>query len=125
MGRVKLCGVTIMVVIIFGVTSLIYLGRRTNEIIDLAKQTQTLADNGDKQGALTSAEELEKQWEDYQDMASIFVRNDKISGVQTSMIRLYPLIEKDSEEIDAEFANVISGLEWIVESEVPRVTNIL
>ena len=125
MGRIKLCGITIIVVIIFGVTSLIYLAHRTNEIIDLARQTQALADKGCKDEALKSAKELEKQWEDYQNMASIFVRNDKISGVQTSMIRLYPLIEKDSEEIDAEFANVISGLEWIVESEVPRVTNIL
>ena len=125
MGRVRLCAVTVISVIIFTVLSLICLAGRTNEVIDLARKTQALADSGEKEKALESALELEKLWEDYQDIASVFVKNDKISGVQTSMIRIYPLIQADSEEIDAEFANVISGLEWIVESEIPRVTNIL
>ena len=53
------------------------------------------------------------------------VRNDKITSVQTSMSRLKPLIEKDNDELNAEFENAKSGLEWIIESEIPKLTNIL
>ena len=71
------------------------------------------------------AEELNDKWEKYQKTASIFVRNEKISSVQTSMSRLKPLIENENDELNAEFENARSALEWIVESEIPKLTNIL
>ena len=39
--------------------------------------------------------------------------------------RLKPLIDKDNDELNAEFENAKSGLEWIIESEIPKLTNIL
>ncbi len=41
------------------------------------------------------------------------------------MSRLKPLIENENDELNAEFENARSALEWIVESEIPKLTNIL
>ena len=54
----------------------------------------------------------------------MIIRNDKISMVEDSMSRLRPLIEAENDELTAEFSNARSSLMWIIESEIPRFTNI-
>ena len=125
MGRIRLSIAILIMVLGISICSVIFLSNKTAGIIELARKTQDYADKGEAQKALEHMGYLENEWESYQNMASIFVRNEKISGVQTSMVRLRSLILNKSEELDAEFAGVISGLEWIVESEIPRITNIL
>ncbi len=41
------------------------------------------------------------------------------------MSRLKALIETDNDELNAEYDTAESSIKWIVESEIPRWTNIL
>ncbi len=115
----------LFIIIIFCCWGLFFISGQTGELTALLERTEKLAEIGDKESAIESAKELEKRWENYQDIASIFIRNDKISGAQTSMTRLTSMIENESEELGAEFSNARSCLEWIVESEMPKIYNIL
>ncbi len=124
MGRVKICLGIIIAIIIISISGIFYLDIKTDEIIKLIDETKKYSDMNDTENALKSVNELEKKWEKYHIYASILVRNDKISSVQTSISRLRPLIEKENDELNAEFANARSNLQWIVESEIPRFTNI-
>ncbi len=125
MGRVKISLGIIIGIIIFGVSGIFIIKHETNEILDMLNNVQSIFSDGRTAESAILAEELNDKWEKYQKTASIFVRNEKISSVQTSMSRLKPLIENENDELNAEFENARSALEWIVESEIPKLTNIL
>lgn len=111
--------------LVMSVSGIFILNYKTDRVLELLNETRSYSDKGDSEKALEAADSLEKEWEKYHTYASVFVRNDKITSVQTSMSRLKPLIEKDNDELNAEFENAKSGLEWIIESEIPKLTNIL
>ncbi len=124
MGRVKICLGIVIAIIIISISGIFFLDSKTDKIIELIEETKKYSDMGDTEKALESVGVLEQEWDKYHTYASILVRNDKISSVQTSISRLRSLIEKENDELNAEFANAKSNLEWIVESEIPRFTNI-
>lgn len=124
MGRVKICFGILIAIIILGISGIFIIDYRTNGVIDLIDETQGYSDSGDIEKALDSAQKLEKEWDKYHIMASMIIRNDKISMVEDSISRLRPLIEAENDELNAEFANARSSLMWIIESEIPRFTNI-
>lgn len=125
MVRIKISLGIIIAIIVLSLSGLWILNFKTNSIIELLDETRNYSDQGKIEKAMESADSLLQEWEKYHTYASIFVRNDKITNVETSMSRLKPLIEKDNDELNAEFENAKSGLEWIIESEIPKLTNIL
>lgn len=125
MVRIKISLGIVVAIIVLSVSGIFVLDYKTDRVLELLEETRSYSDEGDNEKALEAADNLEKEWEKYHTYASIFVRNDKITNVQTSMSRLKPLIEKDNDELNAEFENAKSGLEWIIESEIPKLTNIL
>lgn len=124
MGRIKICVGVIIAIVLISIFGFFALDCKTDKVIALLDETKKYSDAGETQKAIEAVGKLENEWESYHCFASILVRNDKISAVQTSMSRLRPLIEKENDELNAEFANAKSNLEWIVESEIPRLTNI-
>lgn len=125
MIRVKISLVIITSIIVLGISGIFILKNKTDDLLVILDETQALSEEGRISEAADLADELNKEWESYQKIASIFVRNEKISGVQTSMSRIKPLIENENDELNAEFESARSSLEWIIESEIPAITNIL
>ena len=125
MVRIKISLGIVIAIIILSVSGIFVLYHKTDRVIELLDETKKYSDEGDIEKALDAVGALEREWEKYHGYASVFVRNDKITNVQTSMSRLRPLIEKDNDELNAEFENAKSGLEWIIESEIPKFSNIL
>lgn len=125
MVRIKISLGIVIAIIILSISGIFVLDYKTDRVLELLNETRRYSDEGDDEMTLEAVERLEKEWEKYHTYASVFVRNDKITNVQTSMSRLKPLIEKDNDELNAEFENAKSGLEWIIESEIPKLTNIL
>lgn len=125
MGRVKLCFGILIAIIVLSIVGILIIDHKTDNVIKMIEKTKAYSDSGETQKALDSVGEVEALWEKYHKTASVVVRNDKISDVQNAISRLRPLIEKENDELNAEFANAIQGLKWIVESEIPRLTNIL
>ena len=124
MGRVKVCFGILIAIILLGISGILIIDYKTDGIIKLIDETKMYSDSRDTESALESVGKLEEKWYKYHKLASIFVRNEKISAVQESISRLRPLIEKENDELNAEFANARGNLEWIVESEIPGFTNI-
>lgn len=124
MGRVKLCFGILIAIIVFGIGGILIIEHKTTDIIKLVDKTQYYSDMGNTEKALEAVDELEKQWIKYHKLASVIVSNDKISDVQNSVSRIQPLIESQVDELNAEIANARSSLMWIIESEIPRFTNI-
>lgn len=125
MIRVKISIGIIAAIIILGVFGFFTLKRETNQVIESIDKIRELSEAGKIEEALDSADIMLKEWEKYHTYASIFVNNDKITVVQNSISRLRALIEDRNDELGAEFDTAKSGLKWIVESEIPRFTNIM
>lgn len=124
MGRVKICFGILISIIILGIAGIFIINYRTDGVIKLIDETKAYSDSGDIEKALDSVDKLNEEWDRYHKMASVVIRNDKISMVEDSISRLRPLIECENDELNAEYANARSGLMWIIESEIPRFTNI-
>lgn len=125
MVRIKISLGIVAAIIVLSVFGIFLLDHKTDRIIELLDETRSYSDEENNEKAIESVEKLMNEWEKYHTYASIFVRNDKITNVETSMSRLKPLIEKDNDELNAEFENARSCLEWIIESEIPKWSNIM
>lgn len=125
MVRLKIGIGIIAAIIVVCIWGFIVLKHETNQLVESIDKTRSLANSGKTEEALESVDNLLKDWEEYHVYASVLVNNDKISAVQSSVSRLKPLIENQNDELNAEFETAESALKWIVESEIPRLTNIL
>ena len=125
MIRIKISIGIIAAIIVLGAVGFFMLKNETDEIIAMLDETRELSDNGKKEEALEAVDALLEEWDKCQTYASVFVNNDKISATQNSMSRLKALIETDNDELNAEYDTAESSIKWIVESEIPRWTNIL
>lgn len=125
MVRIKISLGIVIAIIVLSLSGLWLLDHKTDRIIELLDETRSYSDKGETEKALESVETLLQKWEKYHSYASIFVRNDKITNVETSMSRLKPLIENENDELNAEYENARTNLEWIVESEIPKFSNIM
>ena len=108
MIRIKISIGIIAAIIVLGAVGFFMLKNETDEIIAMLDETREL-----------------EEWDKFHTYASVFVNNDKISATQNSMSRLKALIETDNDELNAEYDTAESSIKWIVESEIPRWTNIL
>lgn len=125
MIRIKISIGIIAAIIVLGAVGFFMLKNETDEIIAMLDETRELSDNGKKEEALESVDALLEELDKFHTYASVFVNNDKISATQNSMSRLKALIETDNDELNAEYDTAESSIKWIVESEIPRWTNIL
>lgn len=125
MIRIKISIGIIAAIIVLGITGFFMLKNETDDIIAMLDETRELSDNDKKEEALESVDALVHEWNKFHTYASIFVNNDKISATQNSISRLKSLIETDNDELNAEYDAAESSIKWIVESEMPRWTNIL
>ena len=125
MIRIKISFGIIISIIVLGVSGFFVLRNETYELIGLIDETKSYSDSANTEEALKSADKLLKKWDKFHTYASVFINNDKISDVQESVSRLKALIETDNDELNAEYDSAKSTLKWIVESEIPRWTNIL
>ncbi len=125
MIRIKISFAIIAAIIVLGISGFFVLRHETLEVMDYLDQTRELADSGRKTEALESADRLLGDWDKFHTYASIFITNDKISDAQESISRIRALIETDNDELDAEFDTAEVALNWIIEGEIPRLTNIL
>lgn len=125
MVRIKISLGIVAAIIILSVAGIFMLDHKTDRIIKLLDETRSYSDEDNYEKAIESVDNLMNEWEEYHTFASIFVRNDKITNAETSMSKLKPLIEKENDELNAEYENARSCLEWIIESEIPKWSNIM
>lgn len=125
MIRIKISFGIIIAIIILGISGFFVLRHETDEIMGMIDETKSYSDSENTEDAIKSVDKLIDKWDKFHTYASIFINNDKISDVQESISRLKALIETDNDELNAEFDTAKSALKWIVESEIPRWTNIL
>ena len=99
-----------------------------NENEELAAITEEIAvynENGDTANASAAAERLTEKWGRFEKNMSVFVRDDKLYTLSTSVSKVSPYITAANDELDAELENIRRQLRLIYRSELPVWYNIL
>lgn len=125
MTRVKISLVILLMIIMLCVSSLLWIDFKLDKVSEFLEETITFSRNGETEKAVESSKKMVKEWESFHDIGGVLIRSDKITSVQTSMSRITPLVRKNHDELEAEYENAKQGLEWIFESELPLLKNIL
>ena len=95
---------------------------------ELAAITEEIAvynENGDTANASAAAERLTEKWGRFEKNMSVFVRDDKLYTLSTSVSKVSPYITAANDELDAELENIRRQLRLIYRSELPVWYNIL
>ena len=124
MNTIKICGLTLFLLVGISVFSGIYINMSCNKIIDKIEQIDVSSHRNDMESAAKTASELMDEWEKFNKIASLLIHNDKLTEAQFSLARILPLIESENDELGAELSELKSAVEHISEGEKPILRNI-
>lgn len=124
MTRIKSAAAILVIILALSVFSLCFIKSETAKMIKMTEQLRILTENGETQRAVEKTDEILLCWEDTFRKLSPLVRNDRLSAVRSSLVRIKPLIISDSDEVYAEIESIQSLLFMISENETPYLHNI-
>lgn len=124
MTRIKSAAAILAIILALSVFSLCFIKSETAKMIKMTEQLRILTENGETQRAVEKTDEILLCWEDTFRKLSPLVRNDRLSAVRSSLVRVKPLIISDSYEVYAEIESIQSLLFMISENETPYLHNI-
>ena len=125
MRRVKLCSVILIIPIFLSAGSLWLISYNCNKLTSQIITVQELYEKGEIPSALDKADELNRSWNSYYKILSCLVKYDKLSGINSSIAKIRPYIENDSDELSAEFRSVLYQIKMLNNTEFPYLYNIL
>lgn len=124
MTRIKSAAAILVIILALSVFSLFFIKSQTAELINMTEQLQALTENGKTELAVQKTDEILICWENTFRKLNPLVRNDRLSAVRSSLVRIKPLILSDSDEVYAEIESIQSMLFMISENEMPYLHNI-
>ena len=95
------------------------------ELASITVEIDEYNKNGDTANAGAAAERLTEKWSRFEKNMSVFVRDDKLSTLSTTVSKVPSYINDANDELDAELENIRRQLKLIYRSELPMWYNIL
>ncbi len=97
-----------------------------NEELDsIIEEITAYTQYNDVEKASEAADKLNKKWDKFERKMSVFVRDDKLNTISTSVSRVKPYLEEANDELDAELRNISRQLDLLYRMELPTWYNIL
>ena len=124
MKRIILAISLIFILCTGSLTSLLYLKKHSENIESHAEYILNLCQKGDSENALEYAEDFLQYWEKTSRTLNVLVDTDRISTINSSIYKIKPFIESDSDELIAELESIMAGARWLYECEKPMWYNI-
>ena len=116
-----------IIVLIMGYSSFAawVINRENKELVSITEEISKNNENGDTAKASAAAERLTEKWSRFEKNMSVFVRDDKLYTLSTTVSKVSPYISAANDELDAELENIRRQLGLIYRSELPVWYNIL
>lgn len=124
MARIRISLVIIMLITFGSILSTYVIRDKYSKLLTMVEHTQSLVEEGRRDEAIAEAERLMDYWGKLSNRSHFLVRSDKIADLNSSIARIKPYIEDESEELNAEIESVKGMIEWLYESEMPYPNNI-
>lgn len=124
MIRIKLCAGILLALMVFCASSLWVIRTESEELCAITENVKVLSENKKTDEAMEACHELARFWESYYKLLSVFVKGDKLTGINASVAKIKPYLEEENEELKAELDSIIYQTEWILETELPYFHNV-
>ncbi|MGN0674334.1 MAG: DUF4363 family protein [Oscillospiraceae bacterium] len=125
MNRVITACCLIAVIIIYSASAALVIRSENAELTEIIGQISEYNEKGDSEKASAAARRLNDEWHSFEKKMSVFVRDDKLNSISTSVARISPYIDEANDELDAELQNIRRQLDLIYRGELPVWYNIL
>lgn len=124
MSRLKISIVLMTVILGFCIFSVCKVNKYGKQLIEIVDNITYSLENNETEKALAEAEDMNIYWDKLRKKSSMLVQNEKLLSIESSITRIVPYIEADSDELMAELETVRKNIMWLCSSEIPYFRNI-
>lgn len=125
MKRVKAAFALIGGIILYSVIASLFLMNWQGEIDVLIDEIRVCNENGDSGKASAAADELTYRWAMLEKGMSIFVCDEKLNSISSSVAKVPQFVTEANDELDAELESIRRQLKLICRGELPLWYNLL
>lgn len=124
MSRLKISIVLMTIILGFCIFSVCKVNKYGRQLIEIVDNITYSLENNETEKALAEAENMNLYWDKLRKKSSMLVQNEKLLSIESSITRIVPYIEADSDELMAELESVRKNIMWLCSSEIPYFRNI-
>lgn len=125
MKRVKAAAALIGAIILYSVIASLFLVNWQSDIDVIIDEIRLYNENGDSGKASAAADELTHKWARIEKGMSIFVCDEKLDNISSSVAKVPQFVTEANDELDAELESIRRQLKLICRGELPLWYNLL
>ncbi len=125
MRRVVMAVCLMLIIVGYSTLAVVCLDRWRDSLTDSLDEIMMHNENGDLGKASEAAEQLSEKWIGLEKKMSVFVSDDKLSGISSTVAKIPHFITEANDELDAEIENVSRQLNLLYRGELPMWYNLL
>lgn len=116
--------VSIFLVIFGGIWETKYLEQSANYVLSDIEYTENMLNNNNMEMAKEEIKLLENSWNNVKDSWNIFVQNDLVSNIDSSLVELKAYIEKEDKEAYIVLKKLRANIQEVVTREKVNLENV-
>lgn len=124
MTRVKISGAILLLLIGVSIFSGVWVNRRCDALLSEINVINDLEECGNTLGAAEKARQMNADWENFREKASVLLKYDKLVEIDRLCSRIVYLTENEETEMTAELAELHHMLEMLKSGETPLITSV-
>lgn len=125
MKRVKAAAALIAAIILYSVIASLCLVNWQSDIDVIIDEIKLYNENGDSGKASAAADELTHTWARLEKGMSIFVCDEKLNNISSSVAKVPQFVTEANDELDAELESIRRQLKLLCRGELPLWYNLL
>ena len=125
MNRVKTAFLLMAAIVIYSVIAVLFLNGWQSNINAIIDEIKLYSENGDSGNAFAAADRLTSEWSELEKKMSVFVGDEKLNSISSSVAKIPQLAAKANDELDAELESIRRQLKLICRGELPVWYNLL
>ena len=125
MKRVVMAFALLAAIVLYSVTASICLNGWQNNITYIIDEIRLCNEKGDSENASAAADKLTYTWTKLEKGMSIFVSDEKLNNISSSVAKLPQFVTEANDELDAELESIRRQLKLICRGELPLWYNLL
>lgn len=125
MKRVKTAFALIAAILLYAVIASTCLISWQREIVGIIDEIKLCSENGDSGKTSAAAEKLSLEWTSLEKKMSIFVCDEKLNSISSSVAKVPQFVTEANDELDAELESIRRQLKLLCRGELPLWYNLL
>lgn len=125
MKRVKAAFVLIAAIVLYSVIASVCLANWQSDIDVIIDKIRFYNEKGDSGNASAVADELTYEWAKLEKKMSIFVCDEKLNNISSSVSKVPQFVTEANDELDAELESIRRQLNLLCRGELPLWYNLL